>query len=106
MTNHPNRSQGNFTLDIWGGMTAGYLRGYQRQFSTMSKAAKGLGAICRDLDDLGVRAAHPMSIRDRRGRDVTQECLDALEAAEADGRPDNPMMYYRDGIIRGPRRGR
>lgn len=77
MTNHPNRN-GQFELEIWGGATAAYLARFpQRRFGSLMAVGRYMEKVAAYLDEMGVRAAHPMSVT-HRGTDVTAEAWAAV----------------------------
>jgi hypothetical protein len=62
-------------LEIWGGATAGYLSKFsKRHFASPEAAGKYMARVAAYLDDLGVRAAHPMTAYDEAGHNVTHLC--------------------------------
>jgi hypothetical protein len=72
--NHPNRST-KVELEIVGGAIAGYLRKFpRRHFASIETAGKYMARIADELDEMGVRAAHPMRAYDSSGHDITAEC--------------------------------
>lgn len=62
-----------FELEIWGG-SASYLRRFpRRKFSSIKAASKYIERISEYLDELGVKAAHPMVLHDAYGKDITDD---------------------------------
>jgi hypothetical protein len=74
MTNHPNRNT-KVELEIVGGASAAYLAKFsRRRFASVEAAGKYMARVADYLDEMGVRAAHPMSAYDASGHDITSEC--------------------------------
>lgn len=58
-----------YELEIWGGATASYLARFpKRRFRTLDAAEAYADKVSAALDDLGVKAAHPMEIRSSRAK--------------------------------------
>jgi hypothetical protein len=80
MTNHPNRNT-KVELEIVGGAMARYLAKFsKRHFSSFEAAGKYMDRVATYLDEMGVRAAHPMTAYNSAGLDITAECWAAFEA--------------------------
>jgi hypothetical protein len=79
MTNHPNRST-KVELKIVGGAMARYLAKFpKRHFSSVEAAGKYMDRVATYLDEMGVRAAHPMTAYDSAGHDITVDCWAAVQ---------------------------
>ena len=60
-------------MEIWGGGTARYLARYRRRrFLSIEAAREYAAQITSCLDEMGVRAAHPVRFF-HGGRDITRE---------------------------------
>lgn len=76
----PAMTSTQIEIEIVGGASANYLRKFsRRRFANTEAAGRYMATVGAYLDEMGVRAAHPMVAYDVDGRDVTSDCWRRIE---------------------------